>query len=325
MNHFTLESRVMLSNLLRHGKKYREISKRIDKSISSISVEIQKNGGSNHYDAYIADAKAAIRRRCHTKRTKLEKSLRLKEYVIQRLREDWSPDQIHGELKRLSGGKTILSHESIYLFVYSKEGQLLELWKHLRHRYKYMYPRRRSWNKRRKKGPTIPKRVSIHKRSAHIDTKGEHRPFGHWEADLMVFSKQKGVLVVFVERKTKQTFSFVNTNKGAKEMEYALHAFIEYAGVQNISSITFDNGLENVCHEEVRKEYAYQFCDPYSSWQKGLVENTNKLLRQYFPRNINPQDLTQENLDIALLKINNRPRKLLKYNTPSKSFNSCSF
>jgi len=110
----------------------------------------------------------------------------------------------------------------------------LELWKHLRHRGKYLEAKRRSWGGRRK-GPTIPNRISIHKRPAVIETK---TTFGHWE------------LAVF-----------------------ALHAFVEQAGVQNIKSITFDNGLENVCHQEIREEYCYAFdtyfCDPYCSWQKG--------------------------------------------------------
>ena len=133
----------------------------------------------------------------------------------------------------------------------------MELWKHLRHRGKYLEAKRRSWGGRRK-GPTIPNRISIHKRPAVIETK---TTFGHWE------------LAVFVERKTKQTFSFVSSDKTSAQMKLALHAFVEQAGVQNIKSITFDNGLENVCHQEIREEYCYAFdtyfCDPYCSWQKG--------------------------------------------------------
>jgi len=323
MNKFTLKSRIKLCNFLRNGKTYRWISSEIGISISSISEEINKNGGKLKYNPWDADAESEIRKKRRHKRLKLEISLGLRKYVIKRLRDDLSPEQISGELRRLAQGRSVLSHETIYQFIYSNEH--LSLWKHLRHRSKYKICKRRSWKKRNRKGPTIPHRVSIHNRPKHINLKEE---FGHWEADLMVFSKSKSVLAVFVERHTKQVFSFVNDNKGASQMKLALHAFIEQAGLQNIKSITFDNGLENVCHEEIRKEYGYTFntyfCDPYCSWQKGLVENTNKLIRQYLPRNTPHSEIIQDNLDSIVFTLNSRPRKLLNFNTPLFKFISCS-
>lgn len=326
MRNFTLKTRIMLSNFLRNNFSYREISKRINKSISSISAEVNKNGGMCNYDGYSADAEAEIRKRRRCKRKKLDRSSGLKRYVIERLNDDLSPEQISGELRNLAQGRSILSHETIYQFVYSEEGEVLRLWKHLRHRYKYKICKRRSWSKRHRRGPTIPNRISIHKRPKIVDLKEE---FGHWEADLMVFSNSKSVLAVFVERHTKQTFSFVNDNKGSAQMKLALQSFVEQAGVQNIKTITFDNGLENVCHEEIRKEYCYAFdtyfCDPYCSWQKGLVENTNKLLRQYFPRKIAHEEINQDKLDVIVHKLNTRPRKLLNFESPIFVFTSCSF
>ena len=325
MSKFTLKTRIMLNNYLRHGLTYREISEEINKAISSISEEINKNGGREFYNGWAADAAAEIRRKQRSKRKKLDISIGLKRYIIEKLKEDWSPEQISGELKRLSKGKAVVSHETIYQFIYSEEGKELELWKHLRHRSKYVEAKRRSWSGRRRRGPTIPNRVSIHKRPAEVDSK---ETFGHWEADLMVFSHSRSTLSVFVERSTKQTISFVNEDKGSVQMKLALHAFVEQAGVNNIKTITFDNGLENVCHEEIRKEYCYSFdtyfCDPYCSWQKGLVENTNKLLRQYFPRKMAKEDITQDKLDETVCTLNNRPRKLLNFNTPLSAFTSCS-
>jgi len=331
MRYFTLKTRIMLKNYLRFNWSYRKIGKEIGKSISSISAEINKNGGRKAYNAWQAEANAEERLRVRGKRRKLDISKGLKKYVIEMLKKDWSPEQVSGELKRLAKGKSVLSHETIYQFIYSKEGKLLRLWKHLRHRHKYLQAKRRSWNGRKKRGHIIKNRVSIHKRPMEIEKNqyGEIESFGHWEADLMVFSKSKYALAVFVERKTKQTYSFVNTDKTSSQMKMALHGFVEQAGIENIKTITFDNGLENVCHEEIRKEYNYSFdtyfCDPYCSWQKGLVENTNKLIRQYFPRKIAHEDISQDKLDVTVSMLNNRPRKTLQFNTPNHYFASCSF
>ena len=325
MRHFTTEERIKLANFLRLGLKYREIGKLIGKAISSISAEINRNGGVKRYTYYEADTRAMIKRKQRIKRGKLDISFGLKKYVIKRLLDDLSPEQVSGELCVIAKGKRIISHETIYKFVYSQEGQELGLWKHLRHRAKYMQAKRRKWGTRRKRSP-IPNRISIHKRPSEIEKKEE---FGHWEADLMVFSKSRSVLAVFVERKTKQTFSFVNDDKTSAQMKLALHSFIEQAGLQNIKTITFDNGLENVCHEEIREEYNYSFdtyfCDPYSSWQKGLVENTNKLIRQYFPRKMNHKLITQDRIDSVVEILNLRPRKLLDFFSPLSIFKSCSF
>lgn len=316
----------MLNNFIRFGWSYRRISKEIGKSISSISAEINKNGGRKEYNGWRAEACAEERLRRRGKRRKLDISKGLRKYVIKMLKKDWSPEQISGDLKRLAKGKSVLSHETIYQFIYSKEGKLLRLWKHLRHRSKYVEARRRSFSGRHKRGHVIKNRISIHRRPPEVNKK---EVFGHWEADLMIFSKSKYVLSVFVERQTKQTYSFVNNDKGSDQMERALHAFMEQAGLENVHSITFDNGLENVCHEEVRKEYNYSFdtyfCDPYCSWQKGLVENTNKLIRQYFPRKIAHEDISQDKLDKTILMLNNRPRKTLQFETPNTRFTSCSF
>lgn len=329
MRHFTTKERIKLGNYLRFGFSYRKISKLIGKAISSISEEINRNGGKERYTYYEADTRAVIKKQQRKKRLKLEKSPGLKKYVIKRLQDDLSPEQVSGELRVLARGKSVVSHETIYQFIYSKEGEYLKLWKHLRHRRKYTHPKRRKWGTRRRRNP-IPSRISIHNRPSEIEKNifGEIESFGHWEADLMVFSKSPSVLAVFVERKTKQTFSFVNDNKTSAQMKLALHAFIEQAGLKNIKTITFDNGLENVCHEEVRKEHNYSFdtyfCDPYSSWQKGLVENTNKLIRQYFPKRFEHSLINQDNLDSVLEILNSRPRKLLGFLPPFSVFNSCS-
>lgn len=322
MKHFTLFTRKMLSELLEEGAKYREIKKVIGFGISSISDEIKRNSVNGRYDPYVAQSKAMERHAEKSKRTKLEISEGLKQFVISKIREDWSPEQIAGELRNLANGKTVISHETVYQFIYSKEGKKEGLWKHLRHRKK---PERVSWGTRKKRKVSIPERVSIHKRPEHVNAREE---FGHWEGDLMIFSETRAVLAVFVERMTRKVIAVVNEDKTALEMEMAMHELITSAGQTNVLSVTFDNGTENVCHQKVREEYECCFrtffCDPYSSWQKGAVENMNKLLRQYFPRNISAEKLTQDRVDEITEKLNNRPRKCIGYQKPSEKFKFCS-
>jgi len=315
MSHFTLIERKTLEKL--HKKvSYEKIGKVIGKVKSSISAEIRNNSMNGEYDAEIAHVKVVQRKEQKTKRNKLEISFGLKKYVIQKISEDWSPEQISGELRRQTNGKNIISHETIYQFIYSGEGKQLKLWKHLRHRKK---PKRVHWGDRKKR-IRIPERVSIRERPDYINLREE---FGHYEGDLMIFSNGKA-LAVFIERVTRKTFAVLNNDKTAAEMELALHELVSSAGQVNIGSITFDNGGENVCHAKVRADYAEQFdtyfCDSYCSWQKGGVENANKLLRQYLPRDISLEKLTQDYVDEVVAKLNSRPRKKLGYSTPNTEF-----
>lgn len=312
----------MLYKFLKEKYSYREISKIIGKSVSSIFDEIKRNTQNREsYDPYEAHKRASQRIVERKRRRKIEISSGLKKYIVEKLIEDWSPEEIAGVLREEAEGKTIISHETIYQFIYSLEGKSLKLWQHLRHK-KESY--RRGLGARRTR-PIIPARISIHQRPAVIN---QRQRFGDYEGDLMVFSSSPKVLAVFVERKTRKVFVTLNENKTAQEMEYSMHEMITSSGIHFVQSMTLDNGLENVCHEKVRNDYGNSFttyfCDPYSSWQKGTVENTNKLLRQYFPRNIAPEKLTQDFVDSIVKKLNNRPRKCLHYSTPYQEFKNCS-
>ena len=322
MKQFTLKERRMLANLLKEECSYRQISPVIKKAISSISDEMNNHSKRRKfYDAYIAQRKAELKRINKHKRTKWECSYGLRTFIIEKIKAGWSPEQIAGYLKKEAQGKSIISHETIYQFIYSQEGRKIKLWKYLRHK-KESY--RRSWGIRKHR-TKIPDRVSIHQRPRVINDRAR---FGDYEADLMIFSHTKKVLAVFVERRTRKVFAIVNEDKSSRAMEMALHEMITSAGIYDVKSITFDNGLENVCHEKVRNDYnnSFQtfFCDPYSSWQKGAVENMNKLLRQYLPRDIHPDQLTQDFVDFICQKLNNRPRKILNYKTPHNYFFNCS-
>ena len=316
MKQFTLTSRRILWELLKKEEPYREIQKVLGKSLSGISKEINRNGGKEKYNPYKAEQRAQINKFSRKKRTKLEISPGLKEFVIQKLKQDWSPEQISRDLRKKALRKTILSTETIYQFVYSKEGKTLKLWKHLRHR-KRPIRVAHGTRKARVSRSKIPDRNPISLRS--YGAKNRTEP-GHYEVDLMIFSKTKTVLAVFVDRCTRKTYAYFNKNKTASVMANTMRNFVCEVGQMNLKSLTFDNGTENFYHNIVRDEFGTFdtfFCDPYCSWQKGTVENTNKLLRQYFPRKIHHSLMNHENLTFALHRLNNRPRKCLNFNSPN--------
>jgi IS30 family transposase len=269
------------------------------------------------YRATEAHQRALRRKNQRKKRTKLEISPGLKLYIVCKIIcEQWSPEQIDRVLRIKSGGKVVLSHESIYQFIYSPEGRKLKLYKYLRRKKK---PMRQPFGTRKKRF-IIRDRVSIHRRHDKINSRKE---FGHWETDLMIFSNQKFVLAVTVERLTRYCIVSILPNKTAIQMKHALYRVILDSGQQNVKSITFDNGTENVLHHELKHEFPgleTYFCDPYCSWQKGLVENTNGLLRQYFPRTIELGTFSQQDMDSVVYKINNRPRKCLRFISPALAF-----
>ena len=319
MTNFTLSQRKTLAEHLKLQTTYREMAKIINKAISSISAEIKRNGGRKKYCPYAAEKRAQELKQKRNKRTKLEISPGLKEFVILKLKEDWSPEEIAGYLAK-EARKTVISHETIYQFIYSPEGKKLKLWKHLRHRKK---PERISHGTRKaqKNKMKIPERQHISLRPQPAQDRSEP---GHFEVDLMIFSERKEVLAVFVDRCTRKTWAYINADKKASTMADTIREFLCDAGIANVKSLSFDNGTENFYHNIVRDEFGTFdtfFCDPYCSWQKGTVENTNKLLRQYFPRNIPHENLNPQNLKIALHKLNNRPRKCLNFYSP----NFCSF
>ncbi len=318
MKQITLEEREILEELLGKGKSKREIARKLDKSHSSILDEIKNNSQKNGiYNAIEAQKKKLFRKNNKKKRSKIEISPGLKQYIVDKIRQlQWSPEQISGKLKIQSGGKSVISHETIYQFIYSKEGKKLNLYKHLRRKKK---PYRQAFFSRKKR-VIIKEKVSIHRRHESINDRSE---FGHWETDLMIFSKEKFVLAVTVERLTRFTIATILPNKTALEMKKALYRVILDSGQKNVKSITFDNGTENALHYELRNEFPEfetYFCDAFASWQKGAVENMNGLIRQYLHRNCSLGSFSQHEVDQIIFKINHRPKKSLNFLSSSFLF-----
>lgn len=317
MKYLTFEERKKIEKMLNEGLSLREIGKILKRSHTTIGYEIKinKRGYKEPYNAETAHNRFLERQLKKGNVSKLEKDPKLKEFIIEKLVQDqWSPEQISGVLK-LRNGKTIICYETVYKFIYSEEGKKQKLWLELRHKKRPIRQKRGN----RKQRFIIKDRVSISKRSYAANKRKE---IGHLESDSMIFSKQKPILSVQADRKSKKCVITLLENKTAKETKTALHRAIEEMGISNIKTITYDNGTENAYHYEINNEYGIKsyFCRAYASWQKGLVENTNKLIRQYFPRWINMKKITQDLVEKIQEKLNNRPRKSLNYFTPNQAY-----
>jgi len=317
-NELTYYERQKLSWLLRTRQSLRAIAKVMRRDVSILSREIRRNGDTREkYRADVAQRKHEQRR--HKKRRgKLEQCPALRAYVELKLREDWSPEQIAGRLRasppKELGGSTI-SHESIYEWIYEKAEKHTYLYTHLRtHRQK-----RRKQGKRKGHNMTIPSRISIHERPHMINEKIR---YGDWESDTVEFQRgrKNPYLSVQYERKSQLVRTHKLKNKSADETTNALIHTAESVPHDLFQTITFDNGTEGAGHTILRDMFEVDtyFCDPFASWQKGGVENMNKLIRQYLPRSTNMHDITDQDLLKIQERLNSRPRKSLNYLSPNE-------
>jgi len=312
MQHYKYNERKVIEEMLIQKKSIRAISRELNRSHSTVLYEIKVNtlrGSPYNADYAQIQHENKLKKR---RRTKLQQYPELLSYVIDNLKNDLTPKQISGRLKK-ENSKITISHETIYKLIYSKEYKKLHLWSYLM----YRRPKRNKW-KPRYKGYKIPERLSIHNRPNEINAR---TIVGHWETDLMIFSSSKKVLSVQVERTLKLVRLYLCENKTAIEKNNALVYTIDSLPQHMFLSYTYDNGTENVLHTSIRDDYCIQtfFCDGYSSWQKGTVENTNKLLRRYFPRYISIDLLTDEYVKEIEDKMNNIPRESLNFLTPNEA------
>ena len=317
MKHLTYYDRKIIEKLLKQKLSYRAIGRAIVRSHTTISDEIKLNSGQLGYSADRAQYYHEQRQLNKGNKKKLETNEKLRDYVLNRLKDDWSPEEISGRLKLTVTDIGYVCHETIYEYIYSIEGIREKLYLLLR-RYK---PKRTKWHSRNKRGAGIKERVSIHERPIEINERIE---LGHWETDSMIFSQQKGILSVQVERKSRLVRIHKCFDKTASETLAAIINTIDSVPLKYFLSVTYDNGSENVKHTELRNMFGIEtyFCDPYCSWQKGLVENTNMFIRQYLPKNAPIDSIADERIYEIQEKLNNRPRKCLGYMTPNEYFNS---
>lgn len=315
-NCLTFYDRQQLEYWLRSKQSLRAIAKIMRRDHSVLVRELNRNGTGNR-KKYRADiAQKLFENRSHKQhKGKLDKYPELKELVVEGLKKEWSPNVIAGKMK-IKKRPQIISHESIYNYIYNRDGQYEGLYKYLRQG----QTKRHKLHSRKKCKLPIPERVSIHLRPRYI---GERKRYGDWESDSMIFSKQKTILSVQSERKSKLIRMHKAENKSADETRNALVRTAESVPKEIFLSLTFDNGTEGTLHTEIKKEYGLEtyFCDPFASWQKGGVENANKLIRYYLPRNTDLSKLSDKDIYEIQEKLNNRPRKCLNYKSPNEIIN----
>lgn len=315
-NNLTLYDRQKLEYWLRSKQSVRVIAGIMRRDHSVLVRELKRNGDGNRKKYRADTAQRMFEKRRHKQRKgKLDKYPKLKERVMDGLKSEWSPDVIAGKLKAGATGVTI-SHESIYHYIYERDGRYEGLYKYLRQgRIK-----RRKRHTRKSSKLRILERKSIQERPEYIR---ERKRYGDWESDSVIFSNQKTILSVQSERKSRLIRIHKAANKSAGETTNALLKTAESVPRELFKTITFDNGTENTKHLEIKKEYGVEtyFCDPFASWQKGGVENANKLIRQYLPRHTDLSKLTDRDIYEIQEKLNNRPRKILNYLTPNEVIN----
>ena len=318
----SLSEREEISRGIVAEQSIRSMARLLGRSPSTVSRELSRNGGYDRYRAALADERAWDGAR-RPKRCKLAKHPRLCREVARKLRLNWSPEQIAGWLKRAYRGEESyqVSHETIYrsLFVQARGVLKKELLQHLRSKRTI----RRS-KQARQKGDgrgQITNIVSISERPASVEDRAVP---GHWEGDLLSGSKNS-YIATLVERHTRYVMLAKVAKKDTRTVVSALIRQAKKLPTELYKSLTWDRGKELADHRRftLATDIDVYFCDPQSPWQRGSNENTNGLLRQYFPKGTDVSVYSQAHLNKVARQLNERPRKTLEFETPAERFNAC--
>ncbi len=311
--HLTLPRRSQIEALKSSGFSNRYVAKQLGCSHTTINKEIRRNSDNGHYAYDFADARATERRRLASSIPRIMTS-EMKATIDSCLNQQWSPVQISGRLKQ-QGQKTV-SHESIYKHIRTDKKDGGDLYKNLRHGGK-------KYNKRLGKTGGrgfITDRVGIEERPAIVDEKSR---VGDFEADTIIGANHKGVIVSLVDRVTKLVMLRLVENKTAQAVTDAIVDMLKpFGDAGHAHTITFDNGKEFAFHSLICSFFSMLksfFAQPYHSWERGLNEHTNGLVRQYLPKGTDFSKVSVEELAKIETLLNNRPRKILDYETPCEA------
>jgi len=313
----TLSEREAISRGLAADQSARSMARRLGRAPSTVSREIKRNGGYGRYRAARADAQAWVRA-CRPKRCKLANSPWLRQTVARKLRLLWSPEQIAGWLKRTYPGeeRRQVSHETIYrsLFVQARGVLKKELMSHLRSQRAMRRPGPKVWPREQ-----IKDVVSISERPASVEDRAVP---GHWEGDLLS-GPNNSYIATLVERHTRYVMLVKVANKNTQTVISALIRQSMKLPSELKKSLTWDRGKELVDRRKfsLATNIDVYFCDPRSPWQRGSNENTNGLLRQYFPKGTDLSKHSCNDLAAVAAALNARPRKTLGWKTPAESLN----
>ena len=313
----SLAEREEISRGLARGDSMRCIARCLGRAPSTISREIRRHGGLPRYRATEADKQAWNHAR-RPRRCRLALNPSLRKAVSEKLRLDWSPEQISKWLLMTyrSDPEMHVSHETIYrtLYIQARGALKKELTAHLRRQRGMRHSRKSEIGSQGK----IIGAVSIAERPAQVEDRAVP---GHWEGDLLAGNKQSNI-VTLVERKSRFAMLIRLTARDSESVVNALVRRVRHLPNGLMKSLTWDRGLEMANHRSftIATDIQVYFCDPRSPWQRGSNENTNGLLRQYFPKGMDLSNVTQRQLDVVANKLNTRPRETLDWKTPAQVF-----
>jgi len=318
----TLAEREEISRGIVAGRSIRLMARALARSPSTVSREIARNGGAPRYRASAAD-KRAWKKALRPKTCKLAVHARLRQVVAAKLEKDWSPGQIAGWLKRRypDAEARCVSHETIYRSLYVQARGVLkkELMAHLR--FMRLIRRSRHATQNKDQRGQIVNAVPISERPASVEDRAVP---GHWEGDLLCGPNNSNI-VTLVERHSRYVML---ARVRSRDTQTVINALIKQARKlpdELSKSLTWDRGKELADHKRFTMETDIDvyFCDPQSPWQRGSNENTNRLLRQYFPKGTDLSPYSQTQLNKVARRLNERPRKTLDFQTPAERFSEC--
>ena len=316
----TYKERVIIEILLDEKKSKSYISTKLKRSRSTITREVNKwiTEPNDKYDAKLADWYAKDTYLNKRNLDKIETFKKLQIYVYKGLLKHWSPEQISGRIKIDYPNDSIMtiSHEAIYQHIYAhRQAKLNRKLIALLPYHKSIRRRANAYSKRKTR---IKNQISIDDRPKHIETREE---VGHWEGDLVIGKGQKSAIGTNVERKTRYVLISKLKNRKSKTVTTAFQKDLKPFPKKLKKTMTYDNGMEMAQHELFTKKTGIivYFAHPYSSWERGTNENTNGLIRRFFPKGTDFNKITEIQLKIAQEKLNSRPRKVLDYKTPAEA------
>jgi transposase, IS30 family len=302
--------RYQIEILKKAGKNQKEIAELLGVSAPTISRELKRNKGQKGYRPKQAQIKADKRRKQAAKATKMTLALII--LIEARIVLDWSPEQVSGQLK--AELDILISHERIYQHIWTDKRHGGTLYTHLRQSNK---KRKKQYGSKDKRGQ-IRNRVSIDERPAIV---AEKTRIGDWEIDTVIGQNHQGALVTIVDRVSKFTL-IKKVDSKHTEVVTAATIILLRPYLDKTLTITADNGKEFAGHETLKEQLGANvyFAHPYCSWERGLNENTNGLIRQYFTKGSSFENITDDEVEAVMNKLNHRPRKTLKFKTPHTVF-----